>query len=96
MANVKDAASNLKSNAKNQANRAEHEIDDLGDLIQKQVTELVNRVTGVKEARRQYLSMGLSAGVLVGVIVGIAIGIAMQDDDDEVLRDPYENTYTGA
>ena len=88
---------NVRGKAKKQARRAEHEIDDLGDRIQHQVNELIDRVTGAREARRQSLSMGLSVGVLVGVIVGIAIGIAMHDDNKtEQLNDPFENTYTGA
>ena len=90
--------SNIKDSAKKQARRAEDEMDDLGGRIQHQVNELIDRVTGAKEARRQYLSMGLSVGVLVGVIVGIAIGVAMHDneEDNEPLKDTFNNTYTGA
>lgn len=71
----------VQDRVKKRYNKAEDEVGDIGQRLQHQVNELIDRLTGVRKIRRQYLSMGLSAGVLVGVIVGIAIGIAMSDED---------------
>jgi len=67
--------SNPQERIKKQAVRTEHDIHDLSTRLQHQVNELVERVTGVKEARKQALSLGLAMGVVAGIVMGVVIGI---------------------
>lgn len=53
---------------------------DIGELtarLQSQVNDLLERVTGVREIKRQYLTLGLTVGVLVGLVLGVLIGMLM-------------------
>lgn len=69
----------IPQKVKKQINRGDNDLQDLTGRIQNQVNELVERVTGVREARRQALSTGLAIGVIIGLLVGIAIGIALDE-----------------
>ncbi len=72
-----------QNRVRKQAQRAEHDIQDLTGRIQSQVNELVDRVTGVREARRQALTTGLAIGALLGVFIGVAIGIALNELNEQ-------------
>ncbi|MFZ4813057.1 MAG: hypothetical protein ACOYL5_00880 [Phototrophicaceae bacterium] len=60
-----------------QPNRPERELGEITTRLQHQVNELVERVTGVRQVRRQYLTIGLTVGILTGVVVGIFLGMVI-------------------
>jgi tetrahydromethanopterin S-methyltransferase subunit G len=62
---------------------ADRDTNDIQSRLQHQINDLVERVTGIRQIKRQYLALGLSIGVLMGIVLGIIIGIAvggLQDD----------------
>ena len=63
----------LRDRLKN-GQRQERDLGEITNRLQHQVNELVERVTGIRQVKRQYLTMGLLIGLLIGMIVGIVIG----------------------
>ena len=63
----------LRERLKN-GHRQERDIGEITSRLQQQVNELVDRVTGIKQVKRQYLTLGLLIGMLVGIITGIILG----------------------
>jgi tetrahydromethanopterin S-methyltransferase subunit G len=62
--------------------RTERDLGELTTRLQHQVNELVERVTGIRQVKRQYLTLGLSVGVLIGVVLGVLIGMLMHSVTD--------------
>lgn len=61
---------------------SDRDLSELTTRLQHQVNELVERVTGIRQIKRQYLTIGLTIGVLVGIVVGIFIGMLMHTVTD--------------
>jgi tetrahydromethanopterin S-methyltransferase subunit G len=72
----------LRDRTRSQSPRTERDLGELTTRLQHQVNELVERVTGIRQVKRQYLTLGLSVGVLIGVVLGVLIGMLMHSVTD--------------
>lgn len=73
--NNKTAQARLRERLKsNGGGRGERDLNDITQRLQHQVNELVERVTGIRQVKRQYFTLGLTVGVMAGMILGLLIG----------------------
>jgi tetrahydromethanopterin S-methyltransferase subunit G len=73
--NSKNMQDRLRERIKTNSNgRGERDLNDITQRLQHQVNELVERVTGMRQVKRQYFTLGLTVGVMAGMIVGLLIG----------------------
>jgi tetrahydromethanopterin S-methyltransferase subunit G len=61
----------LKSNG---SGRNERDLNDITQRLQHQVNELVERVTGIRQVKRQYFTLGLTVGAMAGLLIGLLVG----------------------
>jgi tetrahydromethanopterin S-methyltransferase subunit G len=76
-------ASRLKERLLQTKAHSDRDINDITQRLQHQVNELVERVTGIRQIKRQYLALGLTAGLLVGMVLGILLGMLAQSVNED-------------
>lgn len=63
--------------------RGERDLNDITQRLQNQVNELVERVTGIRQVKRQYFTLGLTVGVMAGLLFGLLVGIMVNSMNNE-------------
>jgi len=71
-------AERIRERIRHVGTNGDRDLNDLTHRLQHQVNELVERVTGIRQVKRQYLTLGLTVGVLIGVVLGVLIGMLVQ------------------
>lgn len=72
-----DAKNRTKDNGVRLNRPDRGDINEITNRLQAQVNDLVERVTGMRQVKRQYLMIGLTIGMTIGMTLGVLVGILM-------------------
>lgn len=78
-----DNSTNDRKRSRPPMSRPDLRDSELASRLQAQVNDLVERVTGMRQVKRQYLTLGLTVGVMVGLVLGVLIGMLMNAVTEE-------------